>query len=656
MSVLAFSTTASRQMPTARVTGLLAAYRLFCAGLTRGPDAVQLRLRLAEVFLAAHPDLTVWMTRPLDARLADLRRCKAWPLICFAVVTGRLRCDVDLLMAKKLGGLGRCAEDEYPGDFAVLREAAARLSWGRQFTEQVVRQALVAAIAFTGRAPHELIIADLDELDAAVDASPHISATQRFTHHKQTHGVRQLLYEARIVHTPAPTRGEATSNATKLAHAVSAPEILRTMTAYLKNRSTQLRPGTLAGMANDLACFGEFLTTHHPDIARLTELTRAHIEQFSILARTRTYRGHRANDHLIGPAAAAHTMITLRCFLDDITAWDWADAPARRLVFASDIPRQPRPLPRALPADTDAALMAAVAQHPDPFARNGLTIIRGTGLRIGELLDLELDCVVDYGTTGSWLRVPLGKLATERAVPLDEATLAALDALAHHRGPQRSLPHPRYARDADFMFAEGGRRIHGERLRRGLRQAAQSAGLTGTGGHPLKVVPHQLRHTYATTLVNAGMSLPALMALLGHQTPEMTLRYATLASPTLRSAYDTAMGKMRRQFTLTPTGRPIVPDKITWLHAEMLKTRVAHGYCSRDLAAEACPYANICENCDNYVPGAEFAAVLQAQLVDVEALHDDAAERGWDGETARHARVAANLTAHLENIDPQPST
>jgi hypothetical protein len=39
---------------------------------------------------------------------------------------------------------------------------------------------------------------------------------------------------------------------------------------------------------------------------------------------------------------------------------------------------------------------------------------------------------------------------------------------------------------------------------------------------------------------------------------------------------------------------------VQWLHAEMLKTRVAHGYCSRHLAADACPYANICEQCDNY--------------------------------------------------------
>jgi hypothetical protein len=91
----------------------------------------------------------------------------------------------------------------------------------------------------------------------------------------------------------------------------------------------------------------------------------------------------------------------------------------------------------------------------------------------------------------------------------------------------------------------------------------------------LTVTCHQLRHTWATGVANAGMSLQALMALLGHVTPQMTIRYATLASPTLRTAYDEAMGKMRRQFTLTPVGKPIIPDKVSWLNSEMLKTRVA---------------------------------------------------------------------------------
>ena len=191
-------------------------------------------------------------------------------------------------------------------------------------------------------------------------------------------------------------------------------------------------------------------------------------------------------------------------------------APTRRLLFPTDIPRLDRPLPRALPPDADRDLMAAIAELADPFARTGLTMLRGTGIRLGELLDLELDCVWDSASHGSWLKVPLGKLGTERTVPLDAATLAALDEWMHQRGPQRALPHPGYSRPADFLFIERGRRLSAYRLRHGLDDAAAAAGLRGRDGQTLHVTPHQLRHTYATSLVNAGMSLQALMALLGH--------------------------------------------------------------------------------------------------------------------------------------------
>ena len=92
------------------------------------------------------------------------------------------------------------------------------------------------------------------------------------------------------------------------------------------------------------------------------------------------------------------------------------------------------------------------------------------------------------------------------------------------------------------------------------------------------------------------------------------------------------------------------PVRIEWLRTEMLKTRVAHGYCSRQLAAEACPYANICEQCDNYVTAPEFIPQLQAQLADITALRDDAAERGWHTEVARHSRVIASIQAHLQRL------
>jgi len=112
------------------------------------------------------------------------------------------------------------------------------------------------------------------------------------------------------------------------------------------------------------------------------------------------------------------------------------------------------------------------------------------------------------------------------------------------------------------------------------------------------------------------------------------------------------MSKARARLTLAiaPVGQPIIPGRVEWLRAEMLKTRVAHGYCSRQLAAEACPYANICEQCDNYVTAPEFIPQLQAQLADVTALRDDAAGRGWHTEVARHSRVIASLQAHLYRL------
>jgi hypothetical protein len=278
----------------------------------------------------------------------------------------------------------------------------------------------------------------------------------------------------------------------------------------------------------------------------------------------------------------------------------------------------------------------------------------GTGVRLGELLDLELDCLLDFAGHGTWLKVPLGKLNTERTVPLDAETLAAFDDWASHRGRQRAMPHPRTGQPADLLFVVGGRRMGSGRIRRALADAVRASGLTDAAGRPLHVNPHQLRHTYGTALINGGISLQALMALLGHVTPEMTLRYAHLASDTVRDAYDAAMAKSRARrspILLAGASGTFVPDRVAWLEAEMLKTRVAHGYCSRHPAAGACPYANICEQCDNYAPGREFVGVLRDQLADVVELRADAERRSWDGEVARHDKVIASIQAHLRRLE-----
>ena len=77
---------------------------------------------------------------------------------------------------------------------------------------------------------------------------------------------------------------------------------------------------------------------------------------------------------------------------------------------------------------------------------------------------------------------------------------------------------------------------------------------------------------------------------------------------------------------------------------------MAHGYCSLHLAGEACPYANICEQCDNFMPAPEFIPALQAQLADINQLRADAEQRGWTSELERHNRVIARLEEHLTRL------
>src|SRR5204863_518920 len=124
---------------------------------------------------------------------------------------------------------------------------------------------------------------------------------------------------------------------------------------------------------------------------------------------------------------------------------------ARQVLFRSDIPRLPRPLPRYLPVDADRRLTEALAASSYRLAADALLLQRACGLRIGELLDLELDCVHEVPGQGSWLKVPLGKLETERMVPLDEETLVLIDRIAGTRSAGRPIPHARTGRPAQFL-------------------------------------------------------------------------------------------------------------------------------------------------------------------------------------------------------------
>ena len=74
-------------------------------------------------------------------------------------------------------------------------------------------------------------------------------------------------------------------------------------------------------------------------------------------------RHHRSGEP-IAVAEQKNRILAVRRMLEDVAEWGWPDVPDRRLIFASDLPRIPRPLPRYLPPEADRRLAEVLEARP----------------------------------------------------------------------------------------------------------------------------------------------------------------------------------------------------------------------------------------------------------------------------------------------------
>jgi integrase len=596
----------------------------------------------ARSFFARWPDPASWATEPLPIRLGANGSTR--PLITFLILHRGLRPGYDYLLERKFSSIWR-ETDGCPigNDLAAFLATAAQLGFSERVRLATASQVPARLLIQTGRPLNHLTSRDIDAFtDACAEREQRTGKGWRH-YEAAISNTRRVLFHLQVL--PSPTVSAAGIAFTDRLHDVS-PPVRAALVAYLERKRATCAPKTVSSLATRLMHFGVFLARTDPTLHSIADLQRCrHIEPY-LCAQVDAI--NTKTNQTITVAERSRRVLALAGFLTDITEWGWPDAPTRRLVFRDDVPKLPRVLPRYLPVDADRRL---TEQLRGPGAGNelaacALRLQRACGLRIGELLDLELDCVHEVPGQGGWLKVPLGKLESERMVPLDDEVLDLIDHIIAIRSPGQPLPHPRYRRQAQFLFTHHGRRLSQSAVREELERAADAAGL----GH---TTPHQLRHTYATAMVNAGVSLQALMALLGHVSAEMSLRYGRLFDTTIREEYERALTLAKQRAGIPTTTRTNLPlTDIThgtdWRTTPLIKSRLAGGFCLRTPAQGACTYANICEHCPSFHSDASTLTVLAAQRVDTRALAQDAEERGWVTEAARHHKLIARLDTLIE--------
>lgn len=170
-----------------------------------------------------------------------------------------------------------------------------------------------------------------------------------------------------------------------------------------------------------------------------------------------------------------------------------------------------KPLPRAMTLEDLDAWMKALEVAP-VFDRAALLLLLRSGMRIGELMRVRVE---DVDMEEKSIRIGAdGKNRQGRIVYFTEDARAAIEEWMRER--------MRGGVDSEYMFAKKKGVLSYSGFRYISDRHFSRAGLKG------RYTLHSIRHTYATLLVNAGMDIPYLQRLMGHDSVQTTLRYAVV--------------------------------------------------------------------------------------------------------------------------------
>jgi integrase/recombinase XerC len=146
------------------------------------------------------------------------------------------------------------------------------------------------------------------------------------------------------------------------------------------------------------------------------------------------------------------------------------------------------------------------------------------GLRVGELVSLEVGDI-ELGERRGEVRVRHGKGGKERTVPLNAEVRRALREWLEVR-PKVESPY--------LFVGKGGERLRDSGVQRRVAEIGRRAGV--------ELTPHVLRHTFARMLVEAGVGLERVAALLGHESLDTTKVYLTPSMADLQEAVERVSG------------------------------------------------------------------------------------------------------------------
>ena len=296
----------------------------------------------------------------------------------------------------------------------------------------------------------------------------------------------------------------------------------RAVRAFLSSLEHERRmsPLTVRGYGGDLAELLSFVRETRPEVREPSGID---------LAILRSFLGRLAKGRK--PSTMARKMAAVRSLFRFLLKRRQLEKnPAAGLA----LPKVRRKLPVVLNVDAAAQVMAAPQGDAPDMLRDRaiLELFYSSGLRLSELVGLDLTSL-DLALDSPEVRV-IGKGSKERRAPVGSLARGALARYLSEGRQSLWEMAKRPAPTAAVFLSRRGRRISV----RSVELLVKKYGALGAGRSD--VVPHALRHTCATHMLEGGADLRAIQELLGHASLSTTQRYTHVSMDRILTVYDEA--------------------------------------------------------------------------------------------------------------------
>ncbi|BDA70006.1 hypothetical protein CAL7716_080110 [Calothrix sp. PCC 7716] len=260
-------------------------------------------------------------------------------------------------------------------------------------------------------------------------------------------------------------------------------------------------------------------------------------------------------------------------------------------------------------------------------------IIRATGLRIGELLNLPLDCLRQRDK--QWrLRVKSEKYDIEDELPINVSELVTI--IKEQQNYIRQLFGDSYDKlfctssicrsqileNGQWEFRKPTPKVMLQlTFNKWLNSLAKKANICDSDGKLWHFKSHQFRKTVATTMINAGVRSLIIQKYLRHRTPDMLSHYAHIDTQSIESEIKELM---KEKTYVDITGSVAHTHRPKNLETELLRRKMyqvttQYGECHRPILKAPCSTVNACWRCKEWRVSSDDLAYLKEDLNRVES-------------------------------------